>query len=237
LALATLVVAGCSSQPAPLPAVAPATQLMDFSGAWEIDYDLTENPQDKLRYLYEIAQSQYDQQQKARADRDGVRPASSRALNDLQGVIQLGTLVDAVTRSTILTINQDQDYIAIKRSGDYALTCDFLAPQLNLQIGVETCGLDAQGRLVFATRLPEGLTVVNRVSLTDYDGTADNKRLYVSTSMRSEVLGQSYSLNRVYRLFAPGEGLYECEFTLAKKKSCRLGSSASDVSVGSAVDE
>jgi hypothetical protein len=226
---AAVFITGCSSQPKPLPKMATPKQLMDFSGAWEIDYNLTENPQDKLRYLYEIAQSQYDQQQKARSDRDGMRPPPSRALNDLQGVIKLGTLVDAVTRSTILNIDQGEDHIAIKRSGDYALTCDFLAPQLNLQIGVETCGMDAQGRLVFATRLPEGLTVVNRISLTDYDGTDDHKRLYVSTIMRSDMLGQSYSLNRVYRLFAPGEGLYECEFTLAKKKSCRLGSSVPDV--------
>ena len=197
--------------------------LADFSGSWEIDYANTEDPMERLRYLYEIARSQYDQAQRMRDDRRGARPVDTSALRDLEGVMKLGTLADAVTQSTILTIDQSDDHISIKRSGDYALTCDFLAPINALAIGQESCGLDGDGQLVFAARLPEGLTVINRYSLAKGSQTFENKRLMVSTTLRSDKLSQPFNLNRVYMLFPPGEGQYECAYTIGKKKTCRLG--------------
>ena len=58
-------------------------------------------------------------------------------------MIQLGSLADASSQSTVLTIDQTEEYIAIKRSGDYALTCDFLAPVNTSAIGQDSCGLDS----------------------------------------------------------------------------------------------
>lgn len=219
--LCIAVLTSCASKTREVPALKIAP-LADFSGSWEIDYEHTENPQDRLSYLYEIAQSQFEQQQKMKTDRDGARPASGNSLRDLSAVIKLGTLADASTQSTILTIDQSLDYISVKRSGDYALTCDFLAPANDLAIGQESCGLDSNGQLVFATQLPEGLTVINRYSLARGSQTFESKRLMVSTTLVSAKMGQSFSLNRVYRLFPPGKGLYACEYTLEKKKVCRL---------------
>ena len=219
--LCIAVLTSCASKTREVPALKIAP-LADFSGSWEIDYEHTENPQDRLSYLYEIAQSQFEQQQKMKTDRDGARPASGNSLRDLSAVIKLGTLADASTQSTVLTIDQSLDYISVKRSGDYALTCDFLAPANNLAIGQESCGLDSNGQLVFATQLPEGLTVINRYSLARGSQTFESKRLMVSTTLVSAKMGQSFSLNRVYRLFPPGKGLYACEYTLEKKKVCRL---------------
>jgi len=76
---------------------------------------------------------------------------------------------------------------------------------------------------VFAARLPEGLTVINRYSLAKGSQTFENKRLMVSTTLRSDKLSQPFNLNRVYMLFPPGEGQYECAYTIGKKKTCRLG--------------
>ena len=219
--LCIAVLTSCASKTREVPALKIAP-LADFSGSWEIDYEHTENPQDRLSYLYEIAQSQFEQQQKLKTDRDGARPASGNSLRDLSAVIKLGTLADASTQSTVLTIDQSLDYISVKRSGDYALTCDFLAPANDLAIGQESCGLDSNGQLVFATQLPEGLTVINRYSLARGSQTFESKRLMVSTTLVSAKMGQSFSLNRVYRLFPPGKGLYACEYTLEKKKVCRL---------------
>ncbi|MEJ6593295.1 MAG: hypothetical protein QNL99_15050 [SAR86 cluster bacterium] len=219
--LCIAVLTSCASKTREVPALKIAP-LADFSGSWEIDYEHTENPQDRLSYLYEIAQSQFEQQQKMKTDRDGARPASGNSLRDLSAVIKLGTLADASTQSTVLTIDQSLDYISVKRSGDYALTCDFLAPANDLAIGQESCGLDSNGQLVFATQLPEGLTVINRYSLARGSQTFESKRLMVSTTLVSAKMGQSFSLNRVYRLFPPGKGLYACEYTLEKKKVCRL---------------
>ena len=219
--LCIAVLTSCASKTREVPKLKVAP-LADFSGSWEIDYEHTENPQDRLSYLYEIAQSQFDQQQKMKRDRDGARPATGNSLRDLSAVIQLGTLADASTQSTVLTIDQSIDHISVKRSGDYALTCDFLAPVNDLAIGQESCGLDSNGHLVFATQLPEGLTVINRYSLAKGGQTLTSKRLMVSTTLVSAKIGQSFSLNRVYMLFPPGKGLYACEYTLEKKKVCRL---------------
>jgi hypothetical protein len=219
--LSFVMLTGCTNQQPEVPSLKSAP-LADFSGSWEIDYEHTENPQDRLSYLYEIAHSQYEQQQKMKSDRNGARPAKGSALQDLSAVIQLGSLADASSQSTVLTIDQTEEYIAIKRSGDYALTCDFLAPVNTSAIGQESCGLDSNGQLVFATQLPEGLTVINRYSLAKGSQTIESKRLMFSTTLVSSRLGQSFSLNRVYMLFPPGEGLYACEYSLEKKKVCRL---------------
>ena len=220
--LCLTLLAGCASQKAALPQTKKPTSLADFTGSWEIDYKNTEDPMDRLRYMYEIARSQYDQQL-ARDERSGNRPANTNALRDLEGIMLLGTLADAMTQSTILTIDQSDEHISIKRSGDYALTCDFLAPTNELALGQESCGLDQYGQLVFAARLPEGLTVINRYSLAKGSQSFDDKRLMVSTTLRSDKFSQPFNLNRVYMLFPPGEGQFECDYTLGKKKTCRLG--------------
>ena len=156
-----------------------------------------------------------------------VAPALT-ALQGIRGIIKLSTLAsDELTHSTVLTISQTDGVITIKRSNDYSLTCDFLAPVNELKIGQESCGLDKDGRLVFETLLPEGLTIINRFSLSGDDKSDDDKRLQVSMMLFSNKFPQPFILNRVYMLFPPGEGMYKCEFTLEKKKSCWLGQDGS----------
>lgn len=219
LLLLTLISA-CGSK-APVGAeVIPVQRLPDFSGAWEIDYKRTEDPQQKLQYLYDIARSQVEQQQKMNGDQ---RRPPSNALMDLQGVIRLGTLADAMTRATVLNIDQSDEHIRIKRSDDFALTCDFLAPSNELQLGQESCHLDAEGRLVFVVRLPEGLTIVNRYSLYEGDGRMETRRLLGSMTLMSDRFARAFTIDRVYMQFPPGEGTFKCEFTLGRKKTCWMG--------------
>ena len=198
----------------------------DFSGSWEIDYKLTENPQEQLRWLYEVARSQLEQQQlvtrnQIRNGRIPANVANSKAISDLQGVIRLGTLAEMISRSTVLTIQQSQDYIVIEREGDFALTCEFAGIQgSGTVLGKEFCGVDPSGQLVFVVALPDGLIVENRLLLS-----ANRKRLNVSTTVKSSRLPQTFTLKRVYMRFEPGNGSYDCEYTLAKKNTCWLGPS------------
>ncbi|HKI75263.1 MAG TPA: hypothetical protein VJ998_11480, partial [Pseudomonadales bacterium] len=193
-----------------------------------IDYQHTEDPQAELQYLYDITQSQLQQDQlQTAAGRDGNN--ALQAVRGLQGILKLSGLAsDELTHSTVLTISESDGLVTIKRSHDYSLTCDFLAPVSELKIGQESCGFDVHGRLVFEAMLPEGLTVTNRFSLSQDDGVKDDKRLFASLILSSKKFPKPFILNRVYMSFPPGEGMYKCEFTLEKKKSCWLGTSAPD---------
>ena len=196
--------------------------IVDFSGSWELDYKLTEDPRDKLRWLYEVARSQIQQQNAAMRDPSGrgrmPNDMNRRAINNLEGIIGLGSLAEMMARSVVLTVKQSEDYIMVERQGDFSLTCDFIDGQRSgTNLGEEYCGFDSQGQLIFIVSLPEGLTVRNRLVLSQ-----DGSRLNVATTVRSSNLSQEFTLNRVYMPFEAGKGLYECTYTLAKKKTCWL---------------
>lgn len=198
-------------------------KVVDYSGSWEIDYELSEDPNDKLRYLYEVTRSQYQQQEAARRDmiKSGRIPSemvSSAGINALQGVIGLGRLTEKITRSTVLTISQSAEDVLVQRQGDFALSCDFLGDRTNENVlGHESCGWDGD-QLIFNVSLPEGLNVNHRLALSD-----NGRRLNVATTVSSSEIRQIFTLNRVYMPFEPGKGMYKCEYTLAKKTTCTLG--------------
>ncbi len=217
-----LTFAGCATKQQSLTTESQSRAPIDFTGSWELDYELSENPNDKLRYLYEITRSQIQQQLASRRDqaRSGVQSpimANAAAINALQGVIGLGRLTEKIAKSTVLTIEQSPVDIVVQRGDDFALTCDFLAEdQSQSVLGKEYCGWQNK-QLVFQVALPEGLTVTHRLVLSE-----NGKRLNIATTLSSSELGQAFSLNRVYMPFEPGQGMYDCEYTLAKKRVCKL---------------
>lgn len=197
---------------------------VNLAGSWELDYELSENANDKLRFLYEVTRSQLQQQQAVRRDmvrsgRTPSTPVSAAMINSLQGVISLGRLTEMISRSNVLTIEQTPDNIVVQREGDFALTCDFFVDLQSVgRLGQETCGWQGN-QLVFEVSLPGGLYVNHRLVLS-----GNGKRLNIATMVSSSSIKQLFTLNRVYMPFEPGQ-VYECEYTLAKKKTCRLGSS------------
>lgn len=197
---------------------------VDFSGHWEIDHDLTENPHDKLRWLYEVAKSQIEQQQRRQYQQHQGRSVGPNlqnvsAINDLQAVIGLGTLAETISRANVLIIDQSAEDIVVKREGDYALSCEFDQSEVLLNnLGNEYCRFDRNGQVIFLVALPEGLTVVNRMILSN-----DGQRLNVATTLRSSDMDQEFTLNRVYMRFEPSKDMYDCKFTLKNKRTCWLG--------------
>ena len=198
---------------------------VNFAGSWELDFEMSEHANDKLRFLYEVTRSQLQQQRAVQRDmlkrgRIPSTPVSAAVINSLQGVIDLGILTEMISRSTVLYIEQTLDNIVVQREGDFALTCDFFADRQSVSLlGQETCGWQGD-QLVFEVSLPEGLKVNHRMVLS-----GNGKRLNVATTVSSNAINQLFTLNRVYMPFEPGKGMYECEYTLAKKMTCRLGSS------------
>ena len=200
------------------------TSPANFSGSWELDYKLTENSQEKLMYLYDLAMSQQQQQQAAlrndvKKGRVPNTPPNTRTVTNLQSAIALGMLAETMTRSVILNIEQTQDAIVVKREDDFSLTCDFtVADQTSTTLGEERCGFDDKGHLIYMVSLPDGLNVVHNLSKS-----ADGTRLIVATTVSSERLPSGFTLHRVYMPFVPGKGGYQCEYTLEKKKTCWFG--------------
>lgn len=194
---------------------ATADQVPDLAGSWELDYELSEHPNDKLRFLYDVTFSHYQRT----LNRSEVNPALISAVNrDLSGVVDLGRLTELITRSTVLTIDQQPDDIVVKRQGDFALSCEFDDAESSSPLGKESCGWSGED-LVFHVELPDGLSVNHRLVLS-----ANGRRLNVATTVTSDKVSQPFTINRVYMPFEPGDGMFQCEYTLARKKTCYLGS-------------
>ena len=214
-----MLVVSCAGQPEISRPMAQG-KAVDLSGNWEVDYKLTENSQEKLLFLYEIAQSQIRQQMNRRDSQNGLanRQLVQQSIDDLGDLIKLGTLADSMNRANALRIEQGADYVLIKREDDFALNYELSLNAPNLDAGQEWCGFDRSGKLIFVSRLPEGLDIVHEFELS-----ANTERLSATTTVRTPALRDSYSINRIYMPFEQGTGLYNCEFTLEKKKTCWLG--------------
>lgn len=216
----TIVMSACSNAPT---SVIPTVQgrAVNLAGAWEVDFKRTENAQEKLLFLYEVARSQISQGQRQRdnAQENLInRQQVQQAIDDLNGLIKLGTLADSMNQSIVLRIEQGSEHIVIKREDDFALTCELDADAPSLAYGQEWCGFDKNGQLIFISRLPEGLDIVHRFMLSN-----NGERLSVATTVKTPALSDAYTINRVYMPFEEGNSLYNCEFTLEKKKTCSLG--------------
>ena len=195
-------------------AEAPNRHNVDFSGSWELDYQLSDHPSEKIRYLYIQARAQAERAAE-RAQNSG-RYVDPRIFN-VQSVVGLGRLTEKIAQATVLTITQEDDHIVINRNDDFALVCDFgeMGWKGNV-IGAEGCAWD-EDQLAFQIALPDGLSVFHQFSIA-----ADRSRINVATTVKVSGISYPFTLNRVYMPFEPGEGMFECTYTIANQTSCTL---------------
>lgn len=193
----------------------PNPYNIDFSGHWELDYRLSDRANDKTARLRDQARADYeDALLRARA---GFRVPRGSLANNHETVIGLGWLAEKITQATVLDIQQEEDHIVVGRNDDFALVCEFNAPQpVSSPFGVEACGWD-KNQLTFQINLADGLRIHHRLSLG-----AGSKRLNLATTVQVTGLPYPITLNRVYMPYEPGEGLYHCEYSLARKTTCSL---------------
>ena len=143
-------------------AEAPNRHNVDFSGSWELDYQLSDHSSEKIRYLYVQAKAQAERAAE-RAQNSG-RYVDPRIFN-VQSVIGLGRLAEKIAQATVLTISQEDDHIVIKRNDDFALVCDFgEMGWKESAIGTEGCAW-YEDQLAFQIALPEGLSVFHQFSI------------------------------------------------------------------------
>ena len=203
--------------PARVTAEAPNRHNVDFSGSWELDYQLSDHPSEKIRYLYIQARAQAERAAE-RAKNSG-RYVDPRIFN-VQSVIGLGRLTEKIAQATVFTITQEADHIVINRNDDFALVCDFgeMGWKENA-VGIEGCAWD-EDQLAFQIALPDGLSVFHQFSIA-----SDRSRINVATTVKVSGISYPFTLNRVYMPFEPGEGMFECTYTIANQTTCTLSGS------------
>ena len=195
-------------------AEAPNRHKVDFSGSWELDYQLSDHPSEKIRYLYIQARAQ--------AERAAERAQNSRSYVDpsifnVQSIVRLGSLAEKIAQATVLNIVQEDDHIVIKRNEDFSLVCDFGEKgRQESAIGIEGCTWD-EDQLAFQIALPDGLRVLQQFSIA-----ADRSRINVATTVKVSGISYPFTLNRVYMPFELGESRPGCTDTIAKHRVCTL---------------
>ena len=190
---------------------------IDFSGNWELDYQLSDHPNEKIRQVYIETRSRIEAQMQRQGNQAVI---VDQSFFNLHSIIGLGQLAERIGQATVLDIRQRDSHIVIQRNDDFSLICDFDDMQRKASmIGAEACAWD-EDQLIFRIALPDGLNVGHKLSIA-----ADRSRLNIATTVWIEGVGYPFTLNRVYMPFEPGEGLYHCEYTIARQTTCSLGGS------------
>lgn len=188
---------------------------IDFSGNWELDYQLSDHPNEKIRRVYIETRSRIEAQLRRQNNRSIV---VDPGVYNLQSIVGLGQLAERIAQATVLDITQADGHIVIQRNDDFSLICDFtdMQPKASL-VGAEACAWD-EDQLIFRLALPDGLHVEHKLSIAP-----DRSRLNIATTVWIEGVRYPFTLNRVYMPFEPGEGQYHCEYTIARQTTCTLG--------------
>ncbi len=205
-----------------LPCLAAASEInphdVVYSGNWELDYQLSDHPSEKIRQVYIETKSAVERELQRQGSRR--RALMDQQVLNISSIVGLGRLAERIAQATVLNVKQDADHIEIQRNDDFALICNFsdMRPKASV-IGAEACAWD-EDQLTFEIALPDGLHVRQKMSIA-----ADRSRLNIATTVQISGLRFPFTLNRVYMPFEPGEGMYQCEYTIATQTSCTLGGS------------
>jgi hypothetical protein len=126
-------------------------------------------------------------------------------------------MAELITRSSLLEIEQADQWIRVKREETFALSCEFHPGQLHsveTPFGTEVCGWEAH-QLVFRILLPEGLSIQHVMTLGP-----QGQRLNIATTVVSDQVSYPFTLNRVFNRFVPGSRGYRCKQTLSRGRVC-----------------
>ena len=189
--------------PGPLPT--------DFAGHWERDYSRGADVNAELRAIFRRMGPD-----DVRYPGGGPTMSASRA----ESVMALARFADEISRHDVLTIEQGEREIAIKRKDDYSIECSFYGGEANpidSAYGDEVCVFDG-GELLSNLVLPDGLLIQHR-----FTRSVDGERLRVTTTVASKSSSVPFSIQRFYRRYVPPASDFNCVETLSMKRVCSTG--------------
>ncbi|GAB5414122.1 MAG: hypothetical protein Cons2KO_17250 [Congregibacter sp.] len=211
----SVVLVGCAGDRERVQQQRTATPV-DMSGNWELDYGRSDNLQARFNGMMR------DLRQRAAraANADGGRGAGVAVGGSAESLVGLAQMAELVTEAQLLEIEQSRVAIKVEREGNFSLSCDYGpdAPKQNdYGIGRENCFWDGS-QLVFQIRLPEGLDIVHRLSVSPAKDT-----LAIVSSLYSSSVSAPFTVRRIYRRFEPGSSGYNCTETLTRGRVCTTG--------------
>ncbi|MGH1371055.1 MAG: hypothetical protein ACRBBW_03410 [Cellvibrionaceae bacterium] len=211
------ILGGCQSNTQTLKSPAREVIRADFSGSWEMDYSLNDSIEAKVdAYFYRLRRQLERQSNGRQYESRSEIPINHGVANT---VIAMARFVERISRTQVMDITQTYSDVVIERENTFTLNCEFADSGLQIRnnpFGAEVCGWDGH-QLIFHLKLPEGLAVQHRMTLS-----SDRSQLNVATTMISDRAPEPFTLNRSYTKFDRSDRGYQCEQTVEKGKVCRV---------------
>ena len=210
-----LLLAACGSDPRR--PREKTSRAVDLSGSWEVDYSQSDNIRDRYESMINELQRQAEQRAKGMNQPQGSVAMGGTGSNSGASIYGLARMAEVITDTQLLEIAQTATDIAVKREGNFALSCEFHPGKLHkveTPLGSEVCGWDDH-QLVFQIYLPEGLSIYHRLTLGP-----QSQRLSMATTVVSDRVSWPFTLNRVFNRYDPANSGITCKQTLTRGRVC-----------------
>jgi hypothetical protein len=216
-ALAALILASCQSAEPSRINEEVEFNVVDMSGNWEKDYQLSDDFQTEFNLYMSDIQRTYRQQTDGlnRGTTFGGGPSVGGSMETIVG---LARFTEEITRMPLLQIEQDRARIRIDREDDFALFCEFFSRQTAVTetpFGIEQCGWNGE-QLLFQLDLQDGLRIFYQVTLAP-----NGRQLNITTTVTSALVSSPMTISNYYRRYDIPESDVDCILTLTRNNVCR----------------
>lgn len=216
LLIASLALSACSTPQTPRINEEVSFEVVDMSGHWEKDYQLSDDFETEFNlYLYDV-------QRRLNPQSDGLNRSSGFSTGpgaaSMEAVVGLARFTEEITRMPLLEITQDRSRITIDREEDFALFCEFFNRQVAITetpFGTEQCGWNGE-QLLFQLNLTDGLSIFYQVTLS-----GNGRQLNITTTVTSSQVASPITISNYYRRYEVPESDIDCILTLTRNNVCR----------------
>ncbi len=218
LYLVAIILLGACTQPQPQTIQPRISTIVDFSGSWEKNFQVSDNFDEELNFIFFDLQRMIENSE--RAARSGFAYTGPQP-GSINATIGLAQLAEEITRPSTLEISQTDFNIRIEREENFALSCNLRSDNIISSSGTygsEQCGWNTD-RMIFYISLPDGLTILHRVTLSP-----DRQELNITTTLNSNHANVPFTLSNFYRRFEKAESDFDCTLTLTLNQVCTRAS-------------
>lgn len=215
LTLLLLLGACASNEPAQLP-VNTEYDIVDMSGNWEKDYQLSDDFETEFNlYVFDIQRQLNPQSESINRNSSIVLGAAG---GSMESIVGLARFTEEITRMPLLQIEQDRSRIRIEREDDFALLCEFFNRQsmaTETPFGTEQCSWSRE-QMLFLLTLQNGLRIYYQVTLAP-----NGQQLNITTTVSSDQVSTPMTISNYYRRYDIPENNIDCILTLTRNNVCR----------------
>lgn len=191
-------------------------EVVDMSGNWEKDYQLSDDFDTEFNLFI------FDIQRRLNPQSDNLNRSPSLSVGQASGsretIIGLARFTEEITRMPLLQIEQDRSRMRIDREDDFSLLCEFFNEQTAITqtpFGSEECGWNGE-QLLFQLILDDGLIIFYQITLSP-----NGQQLNITTTVSSASVSTPMTISNYYRRYDIPENEFDCILTLTRNNVCR----------------